>query len=138
MKHLFFTLWLIAPFAVEATSLTLICPHGTIPFQVEVAKTPQERAKGLMFRTTLPDDGGMLFLFPEAQSVAMWMKNTILSLDMVFANPKGEILEIYENTPPFSTKNIGPVANTAQVLEVKAGVLKKHGITKSCVLSLNP
>lgn len=138
MKHFLFIPWLIAPLAVEANSLTLICPHGTIPFQVEVAKTPQERAKGLMFHKTLPDDEGMLFLFPKTQTVAMWMKNTILSLDMVFANSKGEILEIYENTPPFSTQNIGPVANTAQVLEVKAGVLKKHGITKSCLLSFNP
>ncbi|MBX9787018.1 MAG: DUF192 domain-containing protein [Alphaproteobacteria bacterium] len=138
MKHLFFTLWLITPLAIEAKPLTFICPHGTKSFQVEVAETPQERAKGLMFRTTLPEDEGMLFLFPEIQPVAMWMKNTILSLDMVFANSKGEILAIYENTPPFSTRNIGPVANTTQVLEVKAGVLKKHGITKSCFLSLNP
>jgi uncharacterized membrane protein (UPF0127 family) len=138
MKHFLFTLWLIAPLTVEANSLTLTCPHRTIPFQVELAETSQERAKGLMFRATLPDDGGMLFIFPETQSVAMWMKNTILSLDMVFTNPKGEILAIYENTPPFSTQNIGPVANTSQVLEVKAGILKKHGITKSCLLSLNP
>jgi uncharacterized membrane protein (UPF0127 family) len=138
MKHFLFIPWLIAPLAVEANSLALICPYRTIQFQVEVAETPQERAIGLMFRTTLPDDGGMLFLFSETQPVAMWMKNTFLSLDMIFANSKGNILAIYENTTPFSTKNIGPVANTAQVLEVKAGVLKKHGITKSCLLSLNP
>lgn len=138
MKHFLFILFFIVPLALKADFLTLTCPHGTIPFQVEMAETPQERAKGLMFRTTLPDDGGMLFLFPKTQSVAMWMKNTILSLDMVFANSRGEILEIHENVPPFSTQNIGPVANTAQVLEVKAGVLKKHGITRSCVLSLNP
>ncbi|MBL8677109.1 MAG: DUF192 domain-containing protein, partial [Alphaproteobacteria bacterium] len=83
MKHFLFILWFIVPLVLQATSLTLICPHKTILFQVEVAETPKERAKGLMFRTTLPDDGGMLFLFPEAQPVAMWMKNTILSLDMI-------------------------------------------------------
>lgn len=138
MKYFLFILWFIVPLVLEATSLKLTCPQGIIPFQVEVAETPHERAKGLMFRKTLPDDGGMLFLFSKEQPVAMWMKNTILSLDMVFANSKGEILEIYENTLPFSTQNIGPIANTAQVLEVKAGVLKKHGITKSCLLSLNP
>lgn len=138
MKYFLFILWIIVPLVLEATSLKLTCPQGTISFQVEVAETPHERAKGLMFRKTLPDDGGMLFLFFKEQPVAMWMKNTILSLDMVFANSKGEILEIYENTLPFSTQNIGPIANTAQVLEVKAGVLKKHGITKSCLLSLNP
>ncbi|MBX9620827.1 MAG: DUF192 domain-containing protein [Alphaproteobacteria bacterium] len=138
MKHLLFIFWFIIPLVLKANSLTLICSHGIIPFQVEVADTPQQRAKGLMFRKTLPNDGGMLFLFPEAQPVAMWMKNTILSLDMIFANSKGEILGIYENTLPFSTQNIGPVPNTSQVLEVKAGVLKKHGITKSCLLSLNP
>jgi uncharacterized membrane protein (UPF0127 family) len=138
MKYFLFILWFIFPLVLEATSLKLTCPHGIILFQVEVAETPHERAKGLMFRKTLPDDGGMLFLFSKEQPVAMWMKNTILSLDMVFANSKGEILEIYENTLPFSTQNIGPIANTTQVLEVKAGVLKKHGITKSCLLSLNP
>jgi len=138
MKYFLFILWFIFPLVLEATSLKLTCPHGIILFQVEVAETPHERAKGLMFRKNLPDDGGMLFLFSKEQPVAMWMKNTILSLDMVFANSKGEILEIYENTLPFSTQNIGPIANTTQVLEVKAGVLKKHGITKSCLLSLNP
>lgn len=138
MKYFLFILCFITPLILKANSLTFICPHGTIPFQVEVADTPQKRAKGLMFRRALPDNEGMLFLFPEAQPVAMWMKNTILSLDMVFANSKGKILEIYENTPPFSTRNIGPVPNTSQVLEVKAGILKNHGITKSCLLSLNP
>ena|SRR3990167_4177621 len=138
MKQLLFTLWFITPLALQANSLTLSCPQGNIRLQVELAQTPQECARGLMFRTTLPDDGGMLFLFPAPKSTAMWMKNTILSLDMIFANSKGEILAIHENAIPFSTKNIGPVANTAQVLEVKAGTLKKHGITKACVLTLNP
>jgi len=86
----------------------------------------------------LADDGGMLFLFPAAQKVGMWMKDTPLSLDMIFANSKGEILAIHENTTPFSTKTIGPVANTAQVLEIKAGTIKKLGITRDCVLSSLP
>jgi 16S rRNA (adenine1518-N6/adenine1519-N6)-dimethyltransferase len=137
MKQLLFILWLIAPLALEANPLTITCSQKAIPLQVEVAEKPRERAKGLMFRTTLPDDEGMLFRFPEGQPVAMWMKNTILSLDMIFANSKGDILAIHENAIPFSTQNIGPVANTTYVLEVKAGVLKKHGITKSCRLSLD-
>ena len=137
MKQLLFILWLIAPLALEANSLTITCSQKILPLQVEVAEKPRERAKGLMFRTTLPDDGGMLFHFPEGQPVAMWMKNTILSLDMIFANSKGDILAIHENAIPFSTQNIGPVANTTYVLEVKAGILKKHGITKSCRLSLD-
>lgn len=137
MKQRLFILWLIAPLALEANPLTITCPQKTIPLQVEVAESPRERARGLMFRTTLPDDGGMLFHFPKSQPVAMWMKNTPLSLDMVFTDSKGDILAIHENTIPFSTENIGPVANTTYVLEVKAGVLKKHGITKSCRLSLD-
>lgn len=137
MKYFLILLFLI-PSPLKANSLTIICPHKTILLQVEVAETPRERAKGLMFRTTLPDDGGMLFHFPKSQPVAMWMKNTVLSLDMVFTDSEGEILAIHENTTPFSTQNIGPVANTTYVLEVKAGVLKNHGITKSCRLSLNP
>ncbi|EKE09901.1 MAG: hypothetical protein ACD_16C00100G0063 [uncultured bacterium] len=138
MKRICLILGFFTPLALQATPLTLTCSHGTIFLEVEVAQTSQERDKGLMFRADLADDGGMLFLFPAAQKVGMWMKDTPLSLDMIFANSKGEILAIHENTTPFSTKTIGPVANTAQVLEIKAGTIKKLGITRDCVLSSLP
>ena len=62
------------------------------------------------------------------------MKNTPLSLDMIFCDEEGKILEIHENTTPNSLKRIGPVEGTAQVLEVKGGTVQKHGITHKCEL----
>lgn len=130
-----FTLFLLIfciPLFTKAAELEISCPHGQILFQVELAQTPEELAKGLMHRETLEQDEGMLFHFPEPHPVAMWMKNTLLPLDMIFISPKGEILAIEENTTPRSLKVIGPIENTLQVLEIKGGTAKKHRISKAC------
>lgn len=114
--------------------LRFFCPHGQIPFKVELAQTPQECARGLMNRETLGENEGMLFIFPKSHPVSMWMKNTPLSLDMIFMNQKGEILAIEENTIPYSLEHIGPIENTTQVLELLGGTVKKHHISKACSL----
>ena len=64
----------------------------------------------------------------------MWMKNTPLSLDMLFMDKEGKILAIEENTTPYSLKTIGPIKNASKVLELLGGTVKKKGITKECVL----
>src|SRR5260221_2686300 len=84
--------------SVMATKLVLSCPHGQISFEVELAQTPQECAKGLMNRETLGEAEGMFSSFPESQPAIMWMKNTPLSLDMLFMSHEGQILAIEENT----------------------------------------
>lgn len=117
-----------------AETLTLSCPHKKISLQVELAQTPEKHEKGLMFRTFLGENEGMLFLYSTPQSVAMWMKNTPLSLDMIFCNPQGQVLAIHEKTTPHSLKTIGPVEGTSQVLEVSAGTIQKHQITSDCIL----
>jgi uncharacterized membrane protein (UPF0127 family) len=117
-----------------ATELKFSCPHGEISFKVELAQTPKECEKGLMNREKLEMDEGMLFRFPEAHPATMWMKNTPLSLDMIFINPKGEILAIKENTTPNSLELIGPIENTIQVLELIGGAVKKNGISEDCVV----
>lgn len=122
---------------LTAKNLTLSCPHKDVSFQVMLAQTPPELEKGLMFRTHLADNEGMLFLYSPPQPVAMWMKNTPLSLDMIFCRSDGKILAIYENTTPYSLKTIGPVRETAQVLEVLGGTVQTRGITKACVLTLD-
>ena len=76
---------------------------GKHSFKIEVATTDAERQLGLMFRRSLPEDGGMLFLYREAQPVAMWMKNTIIPLDMVFIDAFGRVHRIETHTEPFST-----------------------------------
>jgi uncharacterized protein len=136
LNSLFFTtLYILFSSPLLAHNLTLTCPHKSIPFQVEVAKTPHEQEKGLMFRTHLKEDEGMLFLFSEPKASTMWMKNTPLSLDMIFCNDKGKILAIHENTAPYSLKIIGPVEGTTQVLEILGGTVQKHGITQRCTLN---
>lgn len=119
---------------VLAEKVTLSCPDKDIPFMVELAQTPEETAKGLMFRETLAEDAGMLFFFGSPQPVAMWMKNTPLPLDMVFEDGEGNILALYENAIPYSLTTIGPVSGTRRILEINGGTIKKHGITKKCKL----
>lgn len=124
--------------SLYAESLILSCPHKEVSLNVELAQTPQELEKGLMFRTFLGENEGMLFLYPSPRPIAMWMKNTHLSLDMIFCNPEGHILAIHEKATPYSLKTIGPVEGTAQVLEVLGGTIQKHGIISDCVLKRNP
>lgn len=119
---------------LKAADLVLSCPDGPIPFKVELAQTPQECAQGLMNREMLEEDEGMLFLFPEPHAATMWMKNTPLSLDMIFMNREGRILAMEEKTIPYSLTLIGPIKNTSQVLELRGGSVKKYNISKDCVL----
>ncbi|CAM5182972.1 hypothetical protein BTHI11S_00903 [Bosea thiooxidans] len=73
-------------------------------FQVEVMRTPEQRAKGLMYRNYMPADRGMLFDFAASEPVAMWMQNTYISLDMLFIRADGTIARIAERTEPLSTR----------------------------------
>ena len=126
------TSYVLLSSSLEATELTLSCPQGKISFKVELAQTHEERAKGLMNRESLEEDEGMLFLFPEPVVASMWMKNTPLSLDMIFLDGTGKVLAIAENTTPNSLEPIGSVENTSQVLELKGGVIEKNRISKDC------
>jgi uncharacterized membrane protein (UPF0127 family) len=96
-------------------------------FAVEVMRTPEEKAKGLMYRRELPEGRGMLFDFSPEQPVSMWMKNTYISLDMIFIGADGRIARIAENTKPESEAII-PGGTVRGVLEVIAGTAKKYGI----------
>ncbi len=97
-------------------------------FEVEVADDATERAQGLMFRETLADNAGMLFLYPAPQEVEFWMKNTPLSLDMVFVRKDGTIARIAERTTPFSEQMISSGEEVSAVLEVKGGMMRQLGI----------
>ena len=97
---------------------------------VEVAENKEQQSKGLMFRTDLAEDRGMLFLFKDNPYAAMWMKNTLISLDMLFIDKQGKIIYIAQKTQPESLDVISAYAPTAAVLEVKAGIAEKLGITE--------
>lgn len=115
------------PFALsEATIVT--AAGNRYAFRVELARTPEERTRGLQGREILADDAGMLFDFSTPQPVAMWMKNTPLSLDMIFIAADGRIVNIARDTTPRSLKVIESAAPVRSVLEVRAGTTARLGI----------
>jgi uncharacterized protein len=114
--------------AASVQPLEIVTKHGVQVFSVEMATTEEEKEKGLMYRKELPDGKGMLFDFSPEQQVSMWMKNTYISLDMIFIRADGRILRIAENTEPQSTKIIPSGGLAKGVLEVIAGTAKKYGI----------
>jgi uncharacterized membrane protein (UPF0127 family) len=97
-------------------------------FEVEVADDAAERSEGLMFRESLADNAGMLFLYQETRLVDFWMKNTPLSLDIVFVREDGTIARIAENTTPMSQDLIPSGEPVRAVLEVKAGTMHQLGV----------
>ncbi|MDK9697263.1 MAG: DUF192 domain-containing protein [Siculibacillus sp.] len=97
-------------------------------FTVEVADTDSKRAEGLMFRTQMAPDHGMLFDFKREQPVWFWMKNTYLSLDMIFVKADGTILSIAENTTPLSEATVPSGGPVRFVFEVVAGTTRRLGI----------
>ena len=114
--------------AAELQTLEIASKTGVHVFQVELAVTPEEKERGLMFRRELPEGKGMLFDFQFDQNVAFWMKNTYIPLDMLFIRADGRILRIAENTEPMSERNIPSGGPVRAVLEVIGGTAKKLGI----------
>jgi uncharacterized membrane protein (UPF0127 family) len=114
--------------AANVQPLEIVTKNGVQVFSVEMATTAQEKETGLMYRKELPDGKGMLFDFSPEQQVSMWMKNTYISLDMIFIRADGRILRIAENTEPLSTRIIPSGGPAKGVLEVIAGTAKKYGI----------
>ncbi|WP_299718278.1 DUF192 domain-containing protein [Tardiphaga sp.] len=114
--------------AAEVQPLEIVTKSGVQMFSVEMATTDKERETGLMYRKELADGRGMLFDFSPEQQVSMWMKNTFISLDMIFIGANGRILRIAENTEPQSTRIIPSGGPAKGVLEVIAGTAKKYGI----------
>jgi len=99
-----------------------------IPFKVEIADTDERRALGLMYRTSLPADAGMLFDFKHDQDVAMWMRNTRIPLDMLFIDRTGRIVNIAERAVPFSEATISSAAPVLAVLELNGGTAARLGL----------
>ena len=114
--------------AASFQTLEIATKSGVHIFSVEIATTEDEKQKGLMYRRELADGKGMLFDFSPEQQISMWMKNTYISLDMIFIRADGRILRIAENTEPLSTKIISSGGLAKGVLEVIAGTAKKYGI----------
>jgi uncharacterized membrane protein (UPF0127 family) len=112
----------------EQQTLEIASKTGVHVFSVELAVTDEERERGLMFRRSVPEFTGMLFDFKRDQEVTMWMKNTYVSLDMIFIQSDGRIRRIAENTETESLKIIPSGGPVRAVLEVAAGTARKLGI----------
>lgn len=114
--------------AASTETLEIATRTGVRVFTVEIARTDEERRTGLMHRRHLPEGRGMLFDFSSPQEISMWMKNTYISLDMIFIDADGRILRIAEDTEPESTRIISSRGPARAVLEVIAGTARKYGI----------
>lgn len=112
----------------EFGTLEITSRSGVHVFSVEMAVTDEERARGLMYRKELPEGQGMLFDFKRDQTVTMWMRNTYVSLDMIFIRADGRIARIAADTEPLSERIISSGGSVRAVLEVIAGTTKKLGI----------
>lgn len=122
--------------AEAASTLVTIDMAGTRHrFTVEVARTPAEQAQGLMNRTSLPENGGMLFPFPTPKYASFWMKNTFIPLDMIFIRADGSIDRIAENTIPESLEPVVSGGEVAAVLELAGGTAARLGIDETATVS---
>jgi uncharacterized protein len=118
---------LSAAAAQALEQLTIVTSSGRHVFQVEMARTPDERSRGLMFRRFMPQDRGMLFDFERVEPVAMWMQNTYIPLDMFFIRADGTIARVAENTEPLSTRTISSGEPVLSVLELNGGAAARIG-----------
>jgi uncharacterized protein len=108
----------------------LIISRGGIrhEFSVELARTPREQQVGLMFRTSIPDNGGMLFIWPYPQQSEMWMENCPVPEDMLFVDANGVIHSIVENTVPESLAHVSSNGLVRATIELQGGITAKLGI----------
>lgn len=101
---------------------------GEARFSVDLAVTPQERNRGLMFVDKMPSSHGMLFVYERPQNVAFWMKNTLIPLDMVFVDAQGVVQNVHVNAVPGDLTPIPGAGDIQYVLEVNGGLTKRLGI----------
>jgi uncharacterized protein len=121
-------------FAQEAARiepLSIVTENSATLFAAEIADNDELRGRGLMFRHVLPQDRAMLFDFEQPRPAAMWMKNTYISLDMLFVRSDGTIAAIAENTEPMSTQTISVDEPVLGVVELAAGTVKRLGIKRN-------
>jgi uncharacterized protein len=114
---------------LHTVPLTIVTHDGkSHAFAVEIASTPVEQETGLMFRTSVPPEGGMLFVWQGERDSQMWMKNTLVPLDMLFIGADGSIKAIAENTVPESLAVIDSQAAVHATLELAGGTTAKLDI----------
>lgn len=127
------SLWLLVSASVafagcQVDAVTLRGDWGQARFNVEIADTAEERARGLMFRESLPQSSGMLFLYERPQRLSFWMKNTLIELDMIFLDATGTVRAIHERAQPGDLRPKVGGENLMAVLEINGGLARDLGI----------
>ena len=117
-----------SPAGLEQVVLTITSGAKEHRFTVEVATTPEEQAMGLMHRSALAPDRGMIFPFPAPRQASFWMRNTLIPLDMIFVRADGTIANIEANTVPYSEQPVYSDGPVAAVLELAGGRSAELGI----------
>jgi hypothetical protein len=115
--------------AFSRSTLQIATPDAKLhKIDVWIADNETRRARGLMFVENMADDAGMLFIYPQSQEISMWMKNTHLSLDMLFVSANGRVHSIVANTKPMSLDTISSNGTVRAVIELKAGSAARMNI----------
>jgi uncharacterized membrane protein (UPF0127 family) len=113
---------------LEVIPLTIVSKGRTHGFRVEVARTLEQQAQGLMFRTTMGADEGMLFPYDQPRGLSFWMKNTVLSLDLIFIGEDRRIINIAHRATPYSEQAVVSDAPGIAVLELNGGRAEELGL----------
>ena len=108
--------------------ITIKGKQSDVLYQVEIADTQEKAMKGLMGRKSMPQNQGMLFIFPQPQFIKMWMKNTYIPLDMIFFNSQNQVIYLYEGARPMDESIISCPWPAQKVLELNAGQIQKQAI----------
>lgn len=106
-------------------------------YRVELARTPEEQQKGLMNRKELAPNTGMIFLFEQPRVAHMWMKDTLIPLDMLFFNKSGQVVHVHHHAIPQDETVISSIRPVSGVLEINAGEAKKYNINYGSKLDLS-
>lgn len=118
----------------RADAVDLRGDWGQIRFSVELADTPQERSRGLMFREHLPRGAGMLFVYERPRRATFWMKNTLIPLDMIFADRTGRVTRVHAGAVPGDLTAIDGGAGVFAVLEINGDLAQRYGIGPGTVM----
>lgn len=114
--------------ACRADTVFLRGDWGQARFTVELADTPQTRSRGLMFRESMPRSVGMLFIYDRPQRATFWMRNTLISLDMIFTDETGVVQHVHHEAIPGDETTIDGGSRILTVLEINGGLAKAMGI----------
>ncbi len=121
----------------DGAKVQIMTAGKTVTYNVEVAATPREINQGLMFRTALAPDAGMLFVFDRDENRYFWMENTLIPLDMIYISGDSRVVGVRENAVPRSREPITPPGPCTYVLEVSGGESGRQGICAGDIVTIS-